>query len=283
MRVMRIGLIGAVLIGAAVFVTGYVVGQIHGATGSSAATTSNPTRMHGLSSSASRAFGKVTAVNGNTITISPNTNFRNKTSSVTTIVLTSSTKYVSGWHSSSSSGTKPTISVGSFVVAEGTLSSNGKTLTAARFSVVPSVRGSGPGGFHGFGGFGLRAVGTVSAISSDTITIKPMGTRPNGMTSVTTVKLTSSTLYNAGRGSSSKASKSSIKVGSFIIAQGTLSSDGKTITASRVSILPSAPSAGGTPWFHGNGPGFFHDGYGFRGGSNGFINGPFSGQSNGNI
>ena len=54
--------------------------------------------------------------------------------------------------------------------------------------------------------------------------------RPVEYENVTTILLTSSTKYKAdhGQGGSARA----LKVGSFIVAQGTLSADGKTLTAS---------------------------------------------------
>lgn len=91
-----------------------------------------------------------------------------------------------------------------------------------------------------------HADGTVTAINGDTLTISA-GTDPSGtteLTSVTTVVLTSSTQYDAGHDSTTTASKSSIKVGSYIIVNGTLSSDGKTITASSLGINAGGPVPG---------------------------------------
>lgn len=85
---------------------------------------------------------------------------------------------------------------------------------------------------------GPRADGTVTAISGNTITVKPDGDRgpspSNEYNNVTTILLTSSTKYQAGPGQSGSAK--SIKVGSFIVAQGTVSSDGKTLTATTVMV-----------------------------------------------
>lgn len=269
MRTIRKPLIAFTLLAAAVFTTGYVVGQIGGASNSSAAG-SGSNQPGAATSQTKHTDGQVTAVNGNTITIKPDGNNPNELESVTTIVLTNSTKYVTDPRSGSASTTKPTIAVGSFVMAEGTLSSDGKTLTASRFSV-----GGHGGGFGGPGRFGgPHADGTVTAINGNTITIKPDGNNSNEWESATTVILTSSTQYDAGHDSSAAASKSSIKVGSFVIVEGTRSSDGKTVTASRVSIRSSAPPGNGTApafnrgsWF--NGPARF--------------NGPFDGQNGGNV
>ena len=49
---------------------------------------------------------------------------------------------------------------------------------------------------------------------------------------MTTIDLSNSTTYTKGFGQSGSASD--IKVGSFVIAQGTLSSDGKTLTATKL-------------------------------------------------
>jgi hypothetical protein len=85
----------------------------------------------------------------------------------------------------------------------------------------------------------------VTAINGDTLTIKadndPAGT--NEYTGVTTVILTSGTQYVAGHGSAGTVSRSSITVGSTIIVEGTVSSDGKTITATTVRLNVGTPGA----------------------------------------
>jgi len=86
----------------------------------------------------------------------------------------------------------------------------------------------------------------VTAINGDTLTIAA-GTDPSGATEytgVTTVVLTSATQYDAGHDSAGTISKSSIKVGSYVIVDGTLSSDGKTLTATSLGINPSGPVPG---------------------------------------
>jgi Domain of unknown function (DUF5666) len=101
---------------------------------------------------------------------------------------------------------------------------------------------TGAGSFRGFAPLGQHADGTVTVVNGDTITIKAGADRAgsNEYTAVTTVTLTGNTQYNAGPNAT--ATKSSIKVGSYIIAEGTLSSDGKTLTATAVSL-----SSGGCP------------------------------------
>jgi hypothetical protein len=91
-----------------------------------------------------------------------------------------------------------------------------------------------------------HADGTVTAINGDTLTISA-GTDPAGTdeyTGVTTVLLTSTTQYDTGHDSTGSISKSSIKVGSYVIVNGTVSSDGKAITATSLGIAPGGPVPG---------------------------------------
>ncbi|MFI5274050.1 MAG: DUF5666 domain-containing protein [Ktedonobacterales bacterium] len=91
-----------------------------------------------------------------------------------------------------------------------------------------------------------HADGTVTAINGDTLTISA-GTDPAGTTEytgVTTVALTSATQYDAGHADTGTISKSSITVGSYVIVDGTLSSDGKTLTATSLRINAGGPVAG---------------------------------------
>ena len=101
---------------------------------------------------------------------------------------------------------------------------NGPTVFTGR-DFGPHFLGQGTGG----GSIPKHADGTVTAISGNTITIAPDNdaNNPNEYASVTTVQLTGSTQYNG-------AGKSAVKVGSRILAAGTISSDGKTLTASQV-------------------------------------------------
>jgi hypothetical protein len=100
----------------------------------------------------------------------------------------------------------------------------------------------------------------VTAINGDTITIKADADQAGSgeYTSVTTILLTSTTQYDAGRDNSTTASKASITVGSYISAEGTLSADGKTLTASSVGLRPNGPGGGAS--FGGN----FQFGGGFQ-------------------
>ncbi len=152
--------------------------------------------------------GVVTAVNGNNLTV---TGFDARTY---TITVGSSTTY----HRAGQSAALSEIAVGSLISAEGDLSSDGSTLNALSVTIqLP------------------RVVGQVSAVSGNTVTVKS----PDGTTS--TVLLTDATTYTAGP--KATADKSSITVGSFIMAEGTLGSDG-TLTALRVDIATAIGDKG---------------------------------------
>jgi len=98
----------------------------------------------------------------------------------------------------------------------------------------------------GWGHMGPRADGTVTAISGNTITVKKDSDQ--GQTgeygNVTTIVLSGSTTYEADHDSGTVGSKAAIKVGSYVIAEGTLSSDGTSLAASHVSLRPSGPDGG---------------------------------------
>jgi hypothetical protein len=120
--------------------------------------------------------------------------------------------------------------------------------SAASAVVTPTTTQTTPAnGWHPDGAQDTpHADGTVTAINGDTLTVSA-GTDPAGTTEytgVTTVILTSSTQYDAGHDSTGTISKSSIKVGSYVIVEGTVSSDGKTITATQLGINPGGPVPG---------------------------------------
>jgi hypothetical protein len=283
---MRKPLIIFALFAATVFGAGYLIGQLRGVSTGSAASL-NPAQSQapmiqwgGLrdsfrsndpgTSSGPHVDGVVTAVNGDTVTIKPDgaTNANNETETVTTITLTGSTQYGAG--ASASSG-KSSITVGSFVIAEGTVRADGKSLAATNVDVRPS--GAPHGGPGGFGG-GPHVDGTVTGVGSDSVTIKPDATHPSEQESVTTITLTTSTQYGVPPdGSGATANKDSIKVGSYVIAIGTVSSAGKTLTATRVDVLPSAPTGNLRPFGQFGGP------FGRGDGSLGGGNGPFGGAN----
>jgi hypothetical protein len=189
------------------------------------------------SSSTQHADGTITAISsdGNTLTVAADNDpaGSKEYTNVTTIKLTSTTQYGAG-HGAAPTSTKPTFATGQFVIAEGSVSSDGKTLTATLVSV------GGHGGKGGHGGGGPHADGTITGISSDgnTLTVAadndPAGS--NEYTKVTTIILTSSTQYAAGHGAAPTTTKPTITTGQYIVAEGTLSSDGTTLTATQVSV-----------------------------------------------
>lgn len=226
---MRKPLIAATLVTAGVFSTGYMIGQLQGpipvnAASKHAGTGSNPITRAQASGTATpkarHADGAVTAVNGNTITVKPDNDQAgsDEYTQVTTIVLTSSTTFKGGT-------TRASIVAGVPIVAEGTVSGDGKTLTAT------SVGVGGHAGHRGGQG-GPHADGSVVGITGNTVTVKP-DTDPTGSneyTRVTTVLLTGSTTYG------SSSTRASIVAGAQFDAEGTVSSDGTTLTATRFNI-----------------------------------------------
>lgn len=249
---MRSPFIATAIIIVAIFSGGYVVGAVSGALPTFAAdATTTPTPaapgsaapggFHG----APHADGTVTAVNGDTITVKADNDPAGSTeyTKVTTITVNGSTQYYSGFMPA----TKASITVGSHIIAEGTVSSDGTTLTATRIGLGGL---GGAGHFGHMGGFGPHADGSVVTVSGNTVTVKP-GMDRSGMveqSAVTTIELTGNTTYDAGP--SGPANKDSIKAGTFVIATGTLSSDGKTLTAAHVTVLSSAPMHAHTHgWF----------------------------------
>lgn len=252
---MRKPLILATIVVAGVFGTGYAIGQVSGVTASSAAGTGTTatTGQSGSGTTLTRpaagphADGQVTAINGDTITIKADADQAGSTeyTKVTTVVLTSGTTYNAG-RDAAASTTKPTITVGQYLIAEGTVSNDGTTLTATNVSVGDAGgRPGGPGG-PGFAG-GPHADGTVTAVSGNTITIKADADKANSneQKGVTTLILTSSTQYRADHDRAATEGRSSITVGSYLRAEGTLSSDGTTLTASQVDVSSGAPGVGG--------------------------------------
>ncbi|GAC1512192.1 MAG: hypothetical protein NVS2B16_14740 [Chloroflexota bacterium] len=252
---MRRPLIATTLVVAGTFGTGYLVGQIKGAAPSFAATTaaakkhtSSTTKklvtgratqkQAATSTTGKHADGQVTAVRGNTITVKADADKAgsNEYTAVTTILLNGSTQYEAG-RGAAASSTKPTISVGQSIVAEGSVSTDGTTLTATLVSVHTGGQG------HGGPGHASRphADGTVSAVSGNVITVKADADRTgsNEYTAVTTINLTASTQYNAGRDSAATTTRPAIAAGDEIEAEGTLSNDGTTLTATRVSVRPA--------------------------------------------
>jgi len=122
---------------------------------------------------------------------------------------------------------------------------------AALATTVPALGtdSQGPGHGGGFGNLGPRADGTVTAINGDTVTIKADSDvgQSGEYAKVTTVTLSSSTVYNAGHDSTTAGSKASVKVGAYIVAQGTVSSDGASLAATHVMVMDHAAGQFGPP------------------------------------
>ena len=156
---MRKPLIVTTLFGTVLFTVGMIAGQIFAAPLSFAASkpsiatnTAAPRTYAGHPPVAPgpRADGTVTAVSGNTLTVRADGNHgpspSNEYNNVTTILLTSSTKYQSGF---GQSGGSKSIKVGTFIIAEGNLSADGKSLTATKVMVGRGACPGGPGSSQG--------------------------------------------------------------------------------------------------------------------------------------
>lgn len=248
---MKRSLIAGVLLTSGIGI-GYVAGQVSGVLPGYAAsqqtTAAQATRpfaaiahalpfaagQDGAHDGGNRVFGKVTAVNGNTISVTAQGDPRSTTAGkVTTITLSSSTQVSSGHDGTA---TRADIKAGVYVSADGTLSTDGTTLAASEIDVLPAGFTPGADGPGRDGGNTPHADGTVTAVNGNTITVKadsdPAGSTE--YTKVTTIVLTGSTTYGAGHDGT--ATKGSIVTGSYIVAEGTLSADGTTLTATQVGI-----------------------------------------------
>jgi hypothetical protein len=178
---------------------------VRGSVAGTSATTINATSVTIL---LSREAGVVTNVAGDTITL---TGFDGASH---TVSVTSQTRYQKAGASAALSD----VTTGTAIVAAGTLDSNG-TLTAVRVMIrVPHVGGE------------------VTAVNGSSYTV----TARFGTTY--TVNATSSTTYVNPDGTATSAS--AVKVGTYIAAQGTLSADGKTLTAQRILVRPAGTDRG---------------------------------------
>ena len=166
--------------------------------------------------------GVVTNVNGSTLTI---TSLDGSTHVITT---SSGTAY----QKAGASETASDVVSGSAIMAEGTLNSDGSMNAKLVTIEVPSVAGQ------------------VASASNGSYTL----TSRFGGTTIT-VNTTSSTVYVNQSGATVAAS--TITKGTNIIAQGTLSADGQTLTALRIQVLPAMSQHGGF-----GGPGFGMGGQG---------------------
>lgn len=159
--------------------------------------------------------GVVTSAGGSSITLST----FDGTSQ--TVLVDPSTRYLRAGKSVSLSSVKQN----SAVTASGNVGTNGQMTAVVVEIRLPTVAGQ------------------VTKISGSSYTVSGFsGHWYGGATTTVTVDTSSSTTFLAKDGSAAKAS--SIKVGTTIVAEGTLSSDRKTLQAERVTILPAAAGPG---------------------------------------
>jgi len=170
-----------------------------------------------------RAGGTVAAVSGSSITVS---SFNGATQ---IIHVDSNTHYDRAGKSASLSD----ITRNTRITAEGNTNKDG-SLQAIRIEIVLP-----------------RVAGQVTAVNGSSFAVSRfMGPVASGSSTTVTVTTSSSTTFVNKDGTAAGAG--SVKVGTFMIAEGTLSSDGKTLQADRVMIAPAA-AAPGTGGWHGLG------------------------------
>ena len=166
--------------------------------------------------------GVVTGVSGTTLTV---TGFDGTTH---TIAVSASTRY----QKAGQAATLADIAAGTSIAAEGTRNADG-SLAAVRVTIqVPRLHGQ------------------VTAVNGTSYTVSDR----EGSTS--TVVTSGSTTYSNADGTA--ATVSSLKVGAAIDAEGSLSSDGKTLTALRITVELAGAGTGRGPGGpgHGDGPGY---------------------------
>jgi hypothetical protein len=215
----------------------------HADTSTTAATTQSTDQGPGGTHTPPAAVGTVTAVDGNTVTLTDKKSGTTYTIDVSSATIT---KRSAPTASSSTTGTTSTgtsrtwtpptettitasdIAVGDTLMVQGTVS--GTTITATKVEDGVGGFGGHGGGMGGPDGRGPGVQGTVTAVNGNTITV----TGKNGTT------------YTID-GSSSKVTKmetisvSDIQVGDIIGAQGTVSGD--SVTATHIMDgVPPAPT-----------------------------------------
>ncbi len=209
---------------------------------------------------APRVDGVVTNVNGSTLTL---TSLDGTTHTVT---MSNATTYDKAGHSASLGD----IVNGTAIAAQGSMGSDG-TLSAVRVEIQTP-----------------RVAGQVTGVNGSTITLSNPR-RAIGATGTTTTVVTSAqttySVISATAGmtpTTTTGTADAVKTSVSIIAQGTLRSDGKTLDALRIIVLPASTGAyqrHGRHGFFGRGSGGAGGSYGPRGGfSRGFGSGGFSGS-----
>jgi len=208
--------------------------------------------------------GVVTGVNGSTLTLtSPNGATR-------TVTVSSATTYDKAGRGAALGD----IMNGTAIAAQGNVGSDG-ALSAVRVEIQTP-----------------RVAGQVTGVNGSTITLaNPRGmngmSSMNGVSGATTVVTSAQTTYSVISATAemtpttTTGTSDAVKTGVSIIAQGTLRSDGKTLDALRIIVLPANTGAyarHGRHGFFGRGSGGSGGSYGPRGGfSRGFGSGGFSG------
>jgi hypothetical protein len=185
----------------------------------------------GTTETAPAAFGKITAINGSSITISGKSN-------TTYTVDVSSAKFYRG---KDTAITLSDLAVNDMVVVEGTV--NGTTITATVLR-IGGPRGI-PGGMPTM--MGERGVmGTVSTVSGTTFTVATPAFVPHmrGASSTPTIVATTPTLVNVVTGSNTVFMKdgatstiASVVSGSRVLVEGSKDAAGTTITATKVLVM----------------------------------------------
>jgi hypothetical protein len=155
--------------------------------------------------------GVVTGVNGSTLTL---TGFDGRTQ---TVNVSSSTRYQKAGQSAALTD----VTSGTAVVVEGPTNADGSMNAQLVTIQLP------------------RVAGQVTATSNGTYTLSGRF----GNTSVT-VNTSSNTTYVDQTGAT--VQPSTITTGTNVVAEGTLSSDGKTLTAQRITVLPAAQTGKGS-------------------------------------
>lgn len=181
--------------------------------------------------------GTVSAINGDSITVSGKQGF-NSTAAATTYTVDATNATVT---KNNTAGTISSIAVGDTIAVQGTVSGTNVTATNIRDGVM--MGGNGQRGGMGIGG-------TVSAINGTSLTVTGKGRPAAGSTTATTVTYTvdasSATVTKNGAASSVP----DIAVGDTIMVQGTVSGTSVTAKTIRDGVVPQGQ---GQPAIQGNG------------------------------
>jgi len=158
------------VVGLAGGVAGTIAMQTHAASSSTATSSAGQTGKQHMQRAMPAAAGSVTAINGNTITVSDKRTGTSYSVDASSAAIQKFTPPAAGAKPAAPTTiTVSGIAVGDNVTVQGTVS--GTNITATKimdWSFMGSMRG-GPGGFMGHGPQG--AFGTVSAVNGNTITL----------------------------------------------------------------------------------------------------------------